>query len=414
MGGMYSPDVDIMEALNDTTSHSWRVLRLSVASPENFTLIPAPLMKYRAPYAVCQYPGPIGCSDDPPSPGQKMTRTWTGDTAVSTTAQYTCSRGYFVEGCAGEPIVANASTAWSNTVIWKEGMTLVFTCVDGYITDPDNTTGVLTCNTTGWTTRDECYEACAQEPTIANATTVWVNTETWTEGMTVLFTCIESFLTDAGSNTGVINCSLTGWRTDDVCYKVCVAEPVVTNAVVNWTNTVMWKVGMTVTFTCVEGYIIEVENNTGVVTCTETGWTTPDLCYEVCLGNPPRVPSFTYRSWENYDRRAGTQVVYTCLQNLLMGNMEQTYVVTCKEDGNWTTADPDILQCRSPAPAPPPPTPYGATLESKDANFWVHSIINYTCREDQMSPTGVRYFIIECRPIGWTLLDPEFACHNST
>ncbi|KAG7165956.1 Complement factor H-related protein 4-like 2, partial [Homarus americanus] len=182
------------------------------------------------------------CSEEPMAENAvadwKPSITWT----VHMTVMFTCTAGYSTgvntntgvftctntgwttpdacyEGCAGEPIVANASTAWSNTVIWKEGMTLVFTCVDGYITDPDNTTGVLTCNTTGWTTRDECYEACAQEPTIANATTVWVNTETWTEGMTVLFTCIESFLTDAGSNTGVINCSLTGWRTDDVCYK---------------------------------------------------------------------------------------------------------------------------------------------------------------------------------------------------
>ncbi|XP_068242183.1 uncharacterized protein [Palaemon carinicauda] len=79
----------------------------------------------------------------------------------------------------------------------------------------------------------------------------------------------------------------------------------------------------------------------------------------------------------------------------------------------WTPIDPSLFTCTRPAPSPPPLPPFQSIMETSEELFWVGSSVNYTCRDDQMTPLGVRYFTLTCTASGWIPpLDPEFTCLN--
>lgn len=60
---------------------------------------------------------------------------------------------------------------------------------------------------------------------------------------------------------------------------VCLGEPVVGNAVTDWSSETVWKINMTVVATCNENHMASLNSNTQIVTCTETGWNLPPACY---------------------------------------------------------------------------------------------------------------------------------------
>ncbi|XP_066978998.1 uncharacterized protein [Macrobrachium rosenbergii] len=95
------------------------------------------------------------------------------------------------------------------------------------------------------------------------------------------------------------------------------------------------------------------------------------------------------------------------------GDFNSSWVITCKADGLWTPIDLNSFVCRKPATSPPPLTPFQATLVTSEATFWDGSTVNYTCRDDQMSPLGVRHFTVTFGTAGWTPeIDPLFVCLN--
>ncbi|XP_037792005.1 complement factor H-related protein 4-like [Penaeus monodon] len=152
------------------------------------------------------------------------------------------------------------------------------------------------------------------------------------------------------------------------------------------------------------------------VQCGEGGqWQTegrPFTCAILCLDDPQPAPETATSSWDNHTRVAGTEVEISCLSNRVFKDLNNSHTVTCREDGNWTTIDPDILVCRTLNPNNPPPPPPGSVMRSPDPPFWVGDVVTYTCNEGLMSPNGTTSYTIYSRNYGWSYLDPAFGCFS--
>ncbi|XP_042880534.1 uncharacterized protein LOC122258585 [Penaeus japonicus] len=96
--GLYNPDREILQQA-DASGGIWTAL--SVES-NGSTLIMSD-MTGNGYYAVCQYPGPLGCSEDPPEALANMERLWIENhNSLFSSATYMCHPGYFVGGVRDE------------------------------------------------------------------------------------------------------------------------------------------------------------------------------------------------------------------------------------------------------------------------------------------------------------------------
>ncbi|XP_050706254.1 complement factor H-related protein 4-like [Eriocheir sinensis] len=187
------------------------------------------------------------------------------------------------------------------------------------------------------------------------------------------------------------------------------------------------QVGHNLTYTCQPGTFIPPrelceEPRTEVEVMCETNYTwtykEDDLdCYPLCPDDPPYVRDNVTSSWDELTRLVGTQVNFTCPTNHTFPDLNDTVIVTCEDDGEWTTLNTFFLTCRIPCPdAEPFPTPDNATVEyaPSSAPYWVSDEFLYMCPDGYVSPLSNTNATQHCEEEdGWILSEPGFGCYKA-
>ncbi|KAG7158083.1 Complement factor H-related protein 3-like [Homarus americanus] len=452
--GIYTVSSDIQKAVKSpSTTTGWRLLTVPETKEGDSTFKEATgLTGNDATTLICQHLGPMGCWDAPWEPTTNMTRSsWTWEsteTALATVLVYTCYPGYFLNAnlslssmtvkCVGQlggwyprtvhncfPIdvcTEDLPTAPSSLMTREESTnvrylngSINFTCPANMSTQEGNTTQTITCVYENSTylhhpaTVAPC-DVCLGEPTVGNATTDWDLSNTYKINTTVTATCNEKHVATLTNNTQVVTCTETGWEQPPACY----AESNMTRA--NFTANTL---GTTITYTCEEG-LYTITNQTYTVpqaeitaTCnSDAQWTYNGTALH-CTTTAPALGS---HDWDGFTKESDTQVVYTCDETLFFGDESSNITVTCQQ-GNWTTIDQNIFQCRQ-VTAPPPPFPDGVIIPTSGGSaassmtFWAGDTLNITCAEGKVTPTGVNMTTITNNGTAWSPIDPEFECFD--
>ncbi|XP_064117364.1 uncharacterized protein LOC135222902 [Macrobrachium nipponense] len=464
LGGLYTVGADV--TAKATGPELYYALDVSTSGAP--ALISIPITKADLTTAVCQFPGYSDCMTDPPPPSLTFARVWDNSTTVATEVSYNCYPGYFVNGnitvknntlkCYGQlgewlpstPFdcivldVCNDTQlpTYEHVVVTKSvnhthlNGTAHFACPAG-MGALVNASAVTAQNTTCIDTLDPVApysfrpvpapcNVCIAEPILINATSDWVNTTVWYVNSTITVTCNSSYEWKLFNTTQVIPCTPTGWAVPMPCYEACTALPPAAGTNMTASNLTSNRVGATVTYNCTAGsyfspsqlYPNAVASHTQ--TChTNLTWQPANFnlttCLQVCLGNPQGAPLNGTTTWDGITRSSQTLVTLACPAGQQLGDGNTTKVVTCQNNGNWTTVDPGLMVCRTPVNVPFPDLPPEMTIQGLPPGglAWQDLQINFTCPNNTMFSDGRSYITITYNGTVWLGYEANFACLNT-
>ncbi|XP_047480184.1 uncharacterized protein LOC125032844 [Penaeus chinensis] len=455
---IYSPDQDILDMVkNSTASHPYRILTTSLQ------LIPAlSSSEESVEYAACQLYGPMGCWDEPPLPLGNMTLSWeVNNTVVGVNANYTCYLGYFVN--ASVPNVTQQVTCFGQLGGWVPESDLVdcmiapvcnatdlqniepdlmltndstdaslylngsitFTCPGPMAFYPSLAT-VMTVNCTYNQSSDayrfepyslELCDVCRLTPVVYNATTTWNENMTYVVNDTVNITCTENKVFSLGFDRKEILCTKFGWNVPPSCLDACTDDPPEPGRNMTQLNFNSNFIGDIITYVCNPGHFIPstfpgLLNETQVVCGADHLWQSTGLEFEcaiICVQDPVTPPPPATLSWDSQNRTYGTEALLECPDGLRFADGSTNMSLTCKEDGNWTQPDEEILLCRIRADEPPENIT-GASLEGPDPPHWKDTLLNYTCNDGWLTTLGEKQTTVMFNGTTWVMDDPDFEC----
>ncbi|XP_042215403.1 complement factor H-related protein 4-like [Homarus americanus] len=324
--------------------------------------------------------------------------------------------------CMGEPEVILATREQVNGTLYLITDTITVTCNESHEVTFGLNSQLVTCTETGWEEATPCYLACVEAPAIAGANSTRSNHTSNTLGTQLLYECDAGFYMLPNGTTELINqttitCDAQGlWSpaAPPPCVYYCTEEPTpVSNATTNWTNTIKYVFGDTVTVTCLPSHMTDLCNVTQTLTCTDTGWTVGTPCYRVCVDDPPSL-SLNMTAGNQTEKRIGTVLQYTCFTDQLMLINEENHTVastvevTCGEDGLWSPVGP-IPACGL-STTDLPDLLLNAELTGPDGPYTVGSTVFYSCAEGYQSSTGALSCPTVYTGVEWVLEDSGFTC----
>ncbi|XP_064077743.1 E-selectin-like [Macrobrachium nipponense] len=444
--------------------------RVAMAPADYIVAAPGVTIKY----AVCQLYGPDECLDGPPPASANMTLEWDNSTAFGATANYRCVRGYFMDEttlqkvqtvecrghlggwvapeyelfnctlvevcnesslpCAGSPLlgltVSPDFLTLDSSIVYScpPGMqmpgfltTMNASCTDDTSTDPVtykfSPSAISDCN------------ICAQAVNVTNATTTWVQGTIYTVGQKVNVQCIQNHLMKTMYGTEYSNvtiaCTYFGWWLPPgglTCVPACAGDPPAPGANMSIPTIKEREVGANLKYSCDAGLYIpaalpNITNHT-TIRCNESLLWEPVslvvadlLCTQMCLSDPFMPVSPANTTWDRIARVAGTTINITCPEGFAFPDFNNTIVLTCGVDGNWTEVVPENAFCRR-YTMEAPVTPNGSVYDGPSPPHWESTILDFTCPENLMSRDGLNSTWTIFNGTVWEPFDPEFACLN--
>ncbi|XP_068200759.1 sushi, von Willebrand factor type A, EGF and pentraxin domain-containing protein 1-like [Palaemon carinicauda] len=416
-------------------------------------LVSIPIDKADLTTAVCQFPGYKTCNTEPPPPSVTMSRVWDNSTAIGASVLYTCYPGYFVNGnisltnntvaCYGQlgewlpsesascivVDVCNDTTLpiYDEVVVTKSvnhthlNGTAHFACpadMGAFV----NTSTVTEQNSTCISTLDtiEPYafspmaapcNVCLAEPILVNATSDWVNTTVWFINMTVTVTCDPGSEWALLNDTQIIECNTTGWTIPMPCYPVCADLPPEAGSNMTWSNMTSNELGATVTYNCTPGYYFTPTPQYPNIVTSKTLTCSSNMTWQPADYNLTQCVQREYYPFSV----TKLKVTLSCPPGYKLGDGNETKVLTCQNNGNWTTEDLDLMICRTPVTVPLPALPPEAQIEGLPPGglIWQDLEINFTCPNNTMSTDGRTYLTLVYNGSQWLGYDASFVCLNT-
>ncbi|XP_068207769.1 C4b-binding protein alpha chain-like [Palaemon carinicauda] len=180
------------------------------------------------------------------------------------------------------------------------------------------------------------------------------------------------------------------------------------------------EIGAIVTYYCDDGFYIPATfpnaSNETTVTCNETlDWepitllVTDLFCAQVCFDDPISPVSPANTTWDQVTRVAGTEVNITCPEGYAFPDLNDTVVLTCGENGNWTEVIPEDVVCRR-YTLEDPVAPNGTVYNASSPPHWENTTVNFTCQENLLSRDLLNATSMTFNGTDWVPLDPEFVC----
>ncbi|XP_037792062.1 complement factor H-related protein 4-like [Penaeus monodon] len=237
---------------------------------------------------------------------------------------------------------------------------------------------------------------CAVSPSIAGATHTYSADEVYVINDTITATCRESYLLELDVTEQTVPCLHNGWNFRG-CVRVCLATPSVRNATTTHHHD-MWEVGEEVTATCNgDLYFADAQVQTRQVLCTYNGWMESPGCETVCKEKPV-VVNATVDWSDTRMRKVGEAVTATCLpgHGVTGARSETVQQVTCT-DHDWEQKPAcELLVCTD------TPTVGNATVGWSAGLWLVGQVINATCLDGyHLLSDGATEQALACTMGGW-------------
>ncbi|XP_069953072.1 sushi, von Willebrand factor type A, EGF and pentraxin domain-containing protein 1-like [Cherax quadricarinatus] len=475
LGGAFSPLAEVTNlALGPDPFYALRIPLTPGSTP---TLVSFPIERNNFTVALCQFPGveAFQCvKEQPPSPqGANMTRIWNNGTSPGTVITYRCLPGYFLGNdtledvqevfCLGQfggwypsvlqpclraecnvtdlPDWSNVSTNQSANYTYLNG-TVTYTCPPTMTTFSNLTQQVTTCSIQNTSQPFFSYlpapapcDRCATEPLVENATTTWSASTTWQVNDTLNATCNANHTFNLTTSTLDFSCTPLGWEILAGCYPACTTKPPeITLGGLKLSAFTNNSVGTELIYTCPQNtympptQVSSTPDTEIIVNCTTEMTWAPNIstytCVQMCLSDPLSPPVGATSDWNNFTRSVGTEVNVTCSDGMKFADLNESVIVRCENDGNWTSVDPTLLTCRAEITVPPPSLPVGVTsmlVTSADGTvmsgtytgpYWSGMSLNFSCPQGTMAPDGRTYTTVTESGGAWSTLDPTFECLN--
>ncbi|XP_069971472.1 sushi, von Willebrand factor type A, EGF and pentraxin domain-containing protein 1 isoform X2 [Penaeus vannamei] len=326
------------------------------------------------------------CVAEPPPPGDRMLRrnhSWSG---VGASVLYECLPGYFLRQ-------------------------------DGNLT---NSTLVVCGSDQSWQLTDEvltCDTPILSLPDAPLGTDMHVPPGLLWPGTPINCTCQDGLFGVTGANWTAMTATPDGWTLRDpgfFCANACLGEPLVENAVADWSEDAVYVESVAINVTCTDGHFAPGDVPTQVVTCRGDGWEEAERCYAACTAEPPAAGKNVLP--RRYSHAVGAFFRYRCAQGFFLrqpGELKTYSIAICGQDRRWWITERS-LTCDTPVSTPPPPVPEGAQLQLPAPPFWPGMAVNYTCEDGFVGSTGAAFAVMTVSQQGWRLQDPAFACIPGT
>ncbi|XP_037803961.1 LOW QUALITY PROTEIN: complement receptor type 1-like [Penaeus monodon] len=319
-------------------------------------------------------------------------------------------------GCAGKPVVANATTIWNDETVYSVGSYVFAWCYRDHYVYWRKQRQKVNCKESGWQEVPGCeYMPSCRSELPASVVEPILSDEFPREGTNATYECPPAMGTLEGGAKEVITCNATpsGMQLlPNVIHSCgrCMAEPEVDAAHTDWNSSSLYLLGSTVNATCVPTFF-HAEGKSRLLTCNPTGWEVVSGCMPGCLREPPVAGEGAVQEGFT-DRRVGASVYYHCMPDKYFKKFGyltsfKTSVV-CRKDGEWHLTDAE-LKCEEVVWQAPPPLE-GTVNTLPNWNIWIGTTIEYMCQEGLFSVTGAAATNATAALSGWTVFDPDFRC----
>lgn len=96
----------------------------------------------------------------------------------------------------------------------------------------------------------------------------------------------------------------------------CLGEPLVENAVADWSEDAVYVESVAINVTCTDGHFAPGDVPTQVVTCRGDGWEEAERCYAACTAEPPAAGKNVLP--RRYSHAVGAFFRYRCAQGFFL------------------------------------------------------------------------------------------------
>ncbi|ROT81329.1 putative complement factor H-related protein 4 isoform X2 [Penaeus vannamei] len=407
--GLYNPDQEVRQ-LADASTGVWTALSVDV----NSSVLIQSNLTGSGYHAFCQYPGPLGCWDDPPEALANMDRLWTNSSTALFMAPLNASL---------PTMPAGASVALDPDRTYEIGSTVGVFCEEGRMTPRGTANTTITLTVDGWSELDPnftCLVACSGDPPAppADATRDWGEEAVPLEGTEVTYNCSSPDQLFGNFNSSVsVTCKRDGnWSAvppeDFLCRTPAPPDaalpptPEGAVLVVNASDD-SW-VGSSTTYECEDGMTPQGTINT-TITMTEEGWSELDpefACYPVEENPPPTdLVDNGHLLLEDPPYWVNRTLVFECVGLMTSPTGETNTTVVYTLDG-WQLTDPEFACYNASV------LPENATLLVGDPPYSVGDTGSLVCDGDMVSGSGEASTTVTYTQGGWIMEDVEFDCYE--
>ncbi|KAK7066794.1 hypothetical protein SK128_022461 [Halocaridina rubra] len=324
-GGLYNVSADVINMADGSLPHY--ALHVPATIAESLTLAAFPMTKSDFTVTLCQFPGIAKCLAQPPAPLASMTQTWDNSTDVGTEIIYRCSPGFFVNSTITE--TEQTVTCLGQLGEWDPA-------------DLQPCVAVEVCNDTEL----PVYEGVVVTKSV---TPLYVNGS-------INYTCPAGMTTATGLELQTTLCSNDSSSPNLYSYlplllpcDTTTLPPVVMDATTDWVENTSYTINDTLTVTCNENTVLDLENTTQTIILTASGWSTVIPCYNACTTAPPVAGTEMTR--DNLTSNAfGATLTYTCSAgfsfptSINYPTVSSSRTITC-ENYTWSPDDYDVTAC---------------------------------------------------------------------
>ncbi|XP_070000283.1 uncharacterized protein [Penaeus vannamei] len=335
-GDFFYPEENFLETLSETEDFYYRFITVESTG---YSLEPSLAEASQSVgFAVCQRYGPIACYDPLPLPTVNMSFSWNEKVMVKEgKANYTCYPGYFA--------------AWNKNVTQQ-----TLSChgiLGGWRDDETDAPAIF-----------DCYamEVCNDLPLPPSPLIVnYTNENTSFVNGSVSYACPGGL---AAGNKSVLVQTLTCVQGNEIKFEpevvepcdVCLGDPNVTNSyVIDYDSNSSYVINTTFTAMCLDGHLLDAENDSQAVVCTPDGWsdTWPCLPYEV-TSHHIKVKSHRIRSDHIKNGQISLDYIRSCqmrLDQVRLHQMKSDYIrsgpITSNQVRSHQIASDDIRTVQS-------------------------------------------------------------------
>ncbi|XP_006155483.1 complement factor H isoform X2 [Tupaia chinensis] len=276
---------------------------------------------------------------------------------------------------------------------YVQGQSVKVECYRGYSL-PDQQTSI-TCTEDGWSPPPKCtrIKTCSKSEIEVENGFLSESTNTYTVNAVTQYKCKPGYVTEDGEESGSITCLQSGWSAQPRCIKSC-DEPLFENA--RATRNFTWfKVKDEVEYECRSGYENRDRHTKGSIVCGDSGWSDTASCSEIEC----RIPEMEQNLLADPKKdkyRVGDVLKFSCRQRLTRVGPDS---VQCYPFG-WS---PDVPVCKAEVRVcgPPPQLLNGDAKKTRKAEYTHGDQVEYHCNTGFLMKGPKK---IQCVDGTWTSL----------